>query len=1057
MNTTRKSVTDDVFQDDRLIYLVDDDKGRAAALLLLLTDANYAVHLFTTFNDMSAALTHERTPAAIVLNTSLYGDDSAGIAAISQLSLACQALPPTIFISSDGSMSKRLAAVRAGGHFFFTEPLDQQALFAALDHSLTTTDKPPACKVLIVDDAPAQSHYYQETFADKRLSLRILPEPLDILDTLNHFNADVIIISLNLSACSALELGQVIHQQSALSSTPIIFLYTEADKNHHLEAMNSGGDTFINKSTRPEHLVESVIARARQANPDSRVDQRVQYNLDRSEFYHFAMDQHNIVSITDLGGRITDVNERFCAISGYSREELMGQNHRLIKSNHHPKDLYEDMWRTIKGGQVWRGEICNLSKDGREYWVNSTIVPFLNRRGEPWQYISVRTDITALRISEDRLHRAQNLANIGTWDWNICNDELHWSDRIGPLFGNPPGVQESSFKDFQSAIHPDDLPLVMHAIEDCIEHGLEYNIEHRIIWPDGSVHWAHENGDVIRNAKGDAIRMLGVVQDITQRKASERGLQEEQRRLNEAQKIGAIGDWWVSFTDNQLHYSEEAARIIGQQAFTGKLKLDNAIEKIDPKDRKAIELDNKNVFKHGHSKVDFRFQPDENSTRWVQVARRVVRAKDGKATGFRGTVQDITERKEAEQQQLHNRRILENIAKDAPLSNTLSLLIDQAEAGQKERFGAVFIVDPATGLLHCEAAPNLPSALISTLDELKIDARQAAHQQSISTDLANHVDWQGFRETYTEAGFFLCCTRNIQSSSGQLLGLLQVYSRSSNPSNRDCALLSTELARFAAIAIEQKQVLWSLIEAKEDADKANQAKSKFLSLISHDLRTPLTAIIGFGQLLEIDKSSPLNQRQQNCVTEINNASEHLLDLINDILNLSQIESGYIELQLEAVNCCELIAECEALITPLAKERDISFTTTHTTGDESSGHPSFVEADRKRLKQVLLNLLSNAVKYNRHGGSICVSCEPAGKNLRILVTDTGEGLSEDQQSQLFSAFERLGAEHSGIKGSGIGLVIAKGLVENMAGTIGVESKLGTGSTFWLELPQALSSP
>ncbi len=1058
MNTTRKSVTDDVFQVGKLIYLLEDDKDRATTLLSQLADANYTAHLLTELKALSAALESESAPAAIVLNTSFYGGDKAGIEAISQLSRAHQVLPPVIFISSDASMATRLAAVRAGGQFFFTEPLDHQALYKALDQVLASTQQSCACKVLMVDDASARPHYYEQALSDERLCLRTLPEPLDILNTLNHFDAAVIVISFDLSTCSALELAQVVQQNSATSQTPIVFLYNDTEKSvPPLEAMSRGNHSFIKQSTRPEQLIAHIIARAKPADSDTSFDRPLQDKLDRSEFCHLAMDQHNIVSITDLDGRITEVNERFCAISAYSREELLGQNHRLIKSNQHSKNFYEDMWRTISGGKVWHGEICNLSKDSREYWVSSTIVPFLDRHGKPWQYISVRTDITALRVSEDRLHRAQNLANTGTWDWNIHSDELHWSERIGPLFGYSPGVQETSFENFQAAIHPDDLPQVMQAIEDCIERGVEYNIEHRILWPDGSVHWALESGDVIRNANGDAIRMLGVVQDVTQRKEIELGLQEEQRRLNEAQKIGAIGDWWVSFRDNHPHYSEEAARIVGQPAYTGQLDMHSAIAKIDPKDREAILLDSQNVLKNGYSKVDFRLHHDENNTRWVQVARSVIRTKEGKATGFSGTVQDITERKEAEQQQAHNNRILENIAKDAPLSDTLSLLIEQAEAVQADRFGAALIIDPTSGHLECAAAPNLPPAFINAVNELKTDARRATHQQSMSADIAHHADWQGLRETYTEAGFFLCCSRNIQSSSGQLLGFLLIYSTQANPASKNCTSLTIELARFAAIAIEQKQVLWSLIEAKEDADKANQAKSQFLSLVSHDLRTPLTAIMGFGQLLEMDKSSPLSQRQQDSVAEINKASEHLLDLINDILNLSQVESGYIPLHLEAVNSVEIIAECQALISPLAEERDISFITPGIEDSELIGQVFLVEADRKRLKQVLLNLFSNAVKYNRHGGSIRVSCEPAGNNLRILVTDTGKGLSEVQQSQLFSAFERLGAEHSEIKGSGIGLVIAKGLIKNMAGTIGVESKPDTGSTFWIELPKALSNP
>ena len=166
MNTTLLSVTDDVVQDQRLIYLVDDEKNRPATLLLQLTEANYAVRLFTEFNDLSAALEHERAPAAIVLNTSFRGGDNAGIKAASRLKHACQALPPILFTSSDGSFANRLAAVRAGGQFFFAEPLDHQALFSTLDHLLTETKTSASYKVLIVDDAPAQSHNYKETLSD---------------------------------------------------------------------------------------------------------------------------------------------------------------------------------------------------------------------------------------------------------------------------------------------------------------------------------------------------------------------------------------------------------------------------------------------------------------------------------------------------------------------------------------------------------------------------------------------------------------------------------------------------------------------------------------------------------------------------------------------------------------------------------------------------------------------------------------------------------------------------------------------------------------------------
>lgn len=1057
MNTSGKGVKKNLPPITGQVYLLTEDVHKSASLLLLLRDASYTLQQFTDPENLASALDTQPLPVAVVIHTCFVDKGSSHVAAIAKLQQDFPSLPPLIFITADDSINSRLAAVRAGGKHFFNEPVDQNALCKVLDQLLEKRNDSPLYKVLLIDDDPAQLHYHKASLKDDRLALRILSQPLDILNTLSHFQADVLVIRQRMSDCCGLELGKVIRQNQSSAYLPVIFLYTKTDKNEHLEALKVGSDTFLSQSMQPDLLIEAIITKVQRTHAERQLDQQLQDGLDRNEFYHFAMDQHNIVSITDIRGRITDVNDRFCTISGYRREELIGQNHRLIKSQHHNKAFYTALWQTISTGKVWRGEICNLSKKGQEYWVNSTIVPFLNRKGEPWQYISVRTDITALQVSQDRLHRAQNFANIGTWDWDICTNELHWSERIGPLFGYPEGIKEASLEHFQAAIHPDDLPQVMQAIKNCVRNGLEYSIEHRIIWPDSSVHWIHESGDAIRNTTGKAVRMLGVVRDITQHKAIELGLQEEQRRLKEAQKMGAIGDWWLNFTDKYPHYSTEALRIMGQQPLGKQLTPEETLEKIDHNDRKAIADDDLKVLHQGHSKIDFRIFLDNNTVRWVQMVRQATRDNTGKVIGFRGTVQDITERKEAEQQQQHNNRILENIAKDAPLSDTLSLLIKQAEATQPDRFGAVLIPDPASGHLQCGAAPSLPNSLTTAIDALNIDLSKGSQSKTGIDNIASLPAWQSFCAVSQNAGFFICCSKVIQSSSGHLLGLLLMYSRSPHTENNDCALLSTELARFAAIAIEQKQVLWSLIEAKEEADKANQAKSQFLSHITHDLRTPLTAIMGFGQLLGMDKSSPLSQRQEDCVAEINKASEHLLDLINDILNLAQIESGLIELKLEAVNTLELLAECQALIAPLAQERDISFTSALTGAHEPQAHLFYVEADRKRLKQVLLNLLSNAVKYNRHGGRISINCQPTDKNLRILVTDTGEGLTEIQQSQLFSAFERLEAEYTSTKGSGIGLVVAKGLVENMAGIIGVDSARGKGSTFWVELPQALSNP
>ena len=238
-----------------------------------------------------------------------------------------------------------------------------------------------------------------------------------------------------------------------------------------------------------------------------------------------------------------------------------------------------------------------------------------------------------------------------------------------------------------------------------------------------------------------------------------------------------------------------------------------------------------------------------------------------------------------------------------------------------------------------------------------------------------------------------------------------------------------------------------LSEAMAVAEKANQAKSDFLSSMSHELRTPLSAILGFAQLIE-SGSPPPTPAQKRSLEQILKAGWYLLELINQILDLALIESGKLSLSEESVSLAEVVRECQAMIEPQAQQRDIRLTFPRFD------IPCFVTADHTRLKQVLVNLLSNAIKYNRAGGAVVVECiaNPPGR-MRIRVEDTGKGLTADELSQLFQAFQRLGQKVSAEEGTGIGLVVCKRLVELMGGVIGVESTPGKGSVFWIELKLA----
>src|SRR5580704_8970761 len=254
----------------------------------------------------------------------------------------------------------------------------------------------------------------------------------------------------------------------------------------------------------------------------------------------------------------------------------------------------------------------------------------------------------------------------------------------------------------------------------------------------------------------------------------------------------------------------------------------------------------------------------------------------------------------------------------------------------------------------------------------------------------------------------------------------------------------TERKRFERTLQENNT---ELERARAAAEKASLAKSDFLSSMSHELRSPLNAILGFAQLMNSDTPPP-TPTQTTSIDQILNAGWYLLELINEILDLAQIESGKLALSREPTSLAEVMLECQAMMEPQGQHRGIRMTF------PQSGMPFYVDADRTRLKQVLVNLLSNAIKYNQANGTVVVdyTASTPGR-LRVSVRDSGAGLSPEMLTQLFQPFNRLGRESSREEGTGIGLVMSKRLVELMGGTIGVASTIGSGSVFWFELNSA----
>jgi PAS domain S-box-containing protein len=304
------------------------------------------------------------------------------------------------------------------------------------------------------------------------------------------------------------------------------------------------------------------------------------------------------------------------------------------------------------------------------------------------------------------------------------------------------------------------------------------------------------------------------------------------------------------------------------------------------------------------------------------------------------------------------------------------------------------------------------------------------------------------RKQLIETGLAQTCELQVLQSEGTELWVkLNISSAQASDGSPVLRVMLGDISerRFLDQALHETNL--KLETARLVADNANQAKSDFLSNMSHELRSPLNAILGFAQLMESGTPAP-TPNQQSSISQILSSGWYLLTLINEILDLALIESGKLSLALEPLSLDEKLLTCQAMIEPQAQKSDIHLSI------PVFERPCFVQADRTRLKQVIINLLSNAIKYNRVGGSVEVtySTSSAGR-VRISVHDSGPGLAPEELAQLFQPFNRLGQESGSQEGTGIGLVVCKRLVEMMGGEIGAHSTVGVGSVFWFELNSA----
>lgn len=410
--------------ESNLVYILDSDLLMAEGLAAQLRTRNFQTVLFSNQNELNHAVT-ERRPLALIVETNfLPGNDADNTP--SSMHYPDTDLP-VICLSPVEDITSRVNALRAGADFFIHKPVNYHQIINVLDSLIERCDE-PAYRVLIIDDDEVLAGLYAGFMERVNVETRVISDPRETLDTIRTFKPELILLDIHMFHINGYEIARLIRQIPEFDIISIIFMSSDQESHQQLIAIDHVGD-FLRKPVWPDHLITTVLSKCRHSRKLIQTQNKLKNTLREHESQRLAMDQHSIISITDANGNITYVNHMFCDISGRNELELIGKNHRIVKSDEHSDDFFADLWQTIHKGAIWHGEIRNKAKNGDYYWVETTIVPFLNDDGIPYQYIAVRTDITKTKTAEyEQRQRQQRLLEQNTSLAILTNKEKLFLD-----------------------------------------------------------------------------------------------------------------------------------------------------------------------------------------------------------------------------------------------------------------------------------------------------------------------------------------------------------------------------------------------------------------------------------------------------------------------------------------------------------------------------------------------------------------------------------------------------------------------------------------------------
>ena len=682
----------------------------------------------------------------------------------------------------------------------------------------------------------------------------------------------------------------------------------------------------------------------------------------------------------------------------------------------------------------------------------------------------------ALRESEERLKAALSAAGTGTFRWDLHTNTVHWEGNLDRLFGLETDRATQSLDAFIGAVHPDDCPAVVVGCERCAREGADFDMEFRVVWPDGSVHWIDDKARTFRDAEGNPIYVAGACADITTRKAAAEALRASEERLRAIFDQAGVEIWVADLSGRFVEMNRKFSDVLGYSA--DELRQITLTAITHPDDLAATETAVRQLLEGAIPaySLEKRYVRKDQSIVWGLANVTLLRDAAGRPQQFIGVIEDITLRKRTEDALREETRILERLnetgralASQLDLQATIQGVTDAATELSGARFGAFFYnptEDPGDTFLLYTASGAPREAFVhfgdpSSDDLLAATFRGEGPLRFDDVLAGRRFPALGGEESGRQGGLPVRSYLSVpvRSGSGTVIGGLLVGHPDPGVFTERSERLVTGVAAQAGIAIDNARLYKAaqkaaseradLLEreraARSAAEGLSRVKDEFLATLSHELRTPLHAILGWAQILRSGNRDHADVLKGLEIIERNARAQ--TQLIDDMLDMSRITSGNLRLDIQPISPMSFIEAALETVQPAADAKEILI---ETLLDRSAGP---ISGDPGRLQQVAWNLLSNAIKFTPRGGQVQVLLKRRQFHVEIIVTDTGVGIRPSFIPHLFERFSQSDASTTRQYGGlGLGLSIVKNLLDLHGGTVSIESAgEGRGTTATVQLP------